>query len=417
MIEEKMKNTFTRSFKLVIIMVILTWLNFFYWLLPFKPAFFFNHPVIFPVLASIVAVLLVLIFYYHNRNVIRRLNILIEKECSAYNSCLAKHRLLDNLGHELRTPMIGIMGSADLLGHSALSAEQRGHLDTIKECGQNLLNLIDYILNIPKADANNDYTQAEYGYQDLNISPDYSAMNDQNCAYLFNHFLPVNILLVEDNDLNQKLIMQMLSSYGFAAEAVNNGLECLQMLQEKDFHLILMDMQMPVLDGYETTRKIRANSYYDHIPIIAVTANTLSYDYEKCMACGCSSYLPKPFTADELATEIKTHLKTDYIVKSSPPSSNELISQLLPEFIEILAEMLDDLHTAVDHHDMRAIQELSHAIKGTAGMYGFMQISELAAMIEQAGRGKFYSRIPRLINQMDQHYQQIINHPNANIVG
>lgn len=407
MIEEKMKHTFIRSFKIIIIMVISIWLNHFYWLLSLQSTFSFNHPVIFPVIASGAAIILVLLLYYHGRNIRRYLKS-IAKECSEKKTCLS-NELLDNIGHELRNPMIGIMGSADLLGHSALDAEQISHLDTIRECGYNLLNIIDHTFNI--SNTNNIRAQAEYDCQDITIKPDYSAVNEQNLTYLFNQFLPVNILLVEDNDLNQKLILQMLSSYGFAAESVNNGLECLQKLQEKEYHLILMDMQMPVLDGYETTRKIRASSCYDHIPIIAITANTISYDYDKCIACGCSSYLPKPFSADELATEIKIHLKTDYNLKSyGSLSSNELIYQLLPEFIEILAEMLDDLYKATDQHDMQSIQELSHAIKGTAGMYGFMQISELAAMIEEAGRENCYSRIPRLINQMNQYHQQIINH-------
>lgn len=418
MIEEKMKNTVARSLKLVIIMVILTWLNYFYGHLQLNTATFASDPVIFPIVTSIVAVFLVLIIYYHNQNICRRLNKLFESERTTTNSTMSKNRLLDNIGHELRTPMIGILGSSDLLEHSALNAEQMAHLDTIKNCGERMLTIIDDILGISGSKTNVSCNRQESGYTNLNTREKYDGLNDQNCGYLYNQFLPINILLVEDNDLNQKLILQMLTNYGFEAEAVNNGLECLQILQKKDFHLILMDMQMPVLDGFETTRKIRANSCYDHIPVIAVTANTLSYDYEKCMACGCSSYLPKPFSVNELVEEIKAHLKSDYICKgNSPQSSNELISQLMPEFIEILAEMFTDLHAAIDQHDMQAIQDLSHAIKGTAGMYGFMQISEIAAQIEQAVRGKIYSQIPRLINQMDKYYQHICIRQSGNFVG
>ena len=418
MIEEKIKNTVTRSFKLVIIMVVLTWLNYFYGQLQLNTAIFVSNPVIFPIVTSIVAAFLVLIIYFHNQNVCRRLNKLFENERAATKTNLSKYRLIDNIGHELRTPMIGILGSSDLLEHSALNAEQMVHLDTIKNCGERMLNIIDDILDISRSDTDISFDQRENVYSGFNVREEYRGLDDQNCGYLYNQFLPVKILLVEDNDLNQKLILQMLNNYGFEAEAVNNGLECLQILQEKDFQLILMDMQMPVLDGYETTRKIRANSCYDHIPVIAVTANTLSYDHDKCMACGCSSYLPKPFTVKELVEEIKIHLKTDYICTgSSSQSSDELISQLIPEFIEILAEMLEDLHAAIDQHDMTAIQDLSHAIKGTAGMYGFMQISEMAAQIEQVVRGKIYSQIPRLINQLDKYYQQISIRHSANIVG
>jgi CheY-like chemotaxis protein len=411
MIEEKLKNTVARSFKLVIIMVILIWLN--YFCTQMHNAIFINNPVIFPIIASIVALFLVLIIYFQSKNISRRLKKLMESECTSTKSYLSKKKLLDNIGHELRTPMIGILGSSDLLRHSSLNAEQMIHLDTIDNCGEKLLNIIDDILDISKSDANTNYDQEGNGYK----ASGEEYWDDHNCGSLYNQFLPVNILLVEDNDLNQKLILQMLVNYGFEAEAVNNGLECLQILQKKDFHLILMDMQMPVLDGYDTTRKIKSNSCYDHIPIIAITANTLNFDYEKCIACGCSSYLPKPFTAAELAEEIKTYLKAENKYNGSLQSSDELISQLIPEFIEILAEMIDDLHLAVDRHDMQATKDLSHAIKGTAGMYGFMQISELAAQLEQAVREKIYSQVPRLIKQLDKFYQQIGLQQNANIVG
>ncbi len=412
MLEEKFKNIVARSCKLVIIMLILTWLNYLYSRM--KTPIFFDYSFFFPVIMSVVAVLLVLMIYFHIRNISRLYNQVPESECSS--RCLAKSQLLDNIGHELRTPMIGIMGSADLLKHSALDAEQTVHLDTINTCGRKLLNLIDMILDMARANnhTGNDLATGRCEIPDGEVKTDYVSV--QTSAYLFNQFLPVNILLVEDNELNQKLIIQMLVSYGFEVASVSNGLECLQILQEKDIHLILMDMQMPVLDGYETTRKIRANSRYDHIPVIAITANTLSYDPEKCIACGCSSYLPKPFTADELAQEINVHLKIDHTCNRAQ-TADELINQLLPEFIEILAEMLTDLHKAVDHHDMAAIQELSHAIKGTAGMYGFMQISVTAALIEQAGKGKVYSQIPLLINQLDRYYQQIIIRQKENIVG
>ncbi len=325
------------------------------------------------------------------------MNKLLENERTTDSWRFPKSPLFDNIGHELRTPIIGIMGSSDLLAQSVLDVDQKAHLDNIKACGEKLLTSIDVLLSIAKMNEHHNHNMVTSTDQSLDSKQGTGCINEENHAYLFNQFLPVNILLVEDNELNQKLITLMLVSYGFEVVSVSNGLECLQVLQEKEFHLVLMDMQMPVLDGYEKTRKIRDNSLYKHIPLVSINANTLRYDIEKCMACGCCSYLPKPFTADELAQEIKSHLKIDPPGSSSQPA-DDLISQLLPEFIEILAEMLTDLHKAVDQHDMTAIQELSHAVKGTAGMYGFMQISESAALIEQAGKGKIYSQNPLLIN-------------------
>lgn len=420
MFENKINKTVTHSLKLIIIIVFLTWMNHYAWLLKLNTkADFLHNSLLYPIIISILAIVLALAIYIQAQRINWQFSNLIKMSRNTENANLSKSQFLDNMSHELRTPMIGILGSTDLLEHSLLDAEQHLHLDTIKDCGEKLLHMIDAILDMSKIDLDGVRLKSDLVNVAENLAEaQTSIMDNRFNEDLNNHFLPINILLVEDNELNQKLIMQMLSSYGFEVEAVNNGLECLQILQEKDFHLILMDMQMPVLDGYETTRKIRANSGWSHIPVIAITANALSYDRDKCLACGCSSYLAKPFKTNELVAEIKAQLKTDFVRKSGfDPYSNELINQLLPEFIEILAEMLEELHDAIENRDMQSIQQQSHAIKGTAGMYGFIQISEISALIEQAGRDKLYLKIPPLFDQMKKSYQQIITRQNANVVG
>lgn len=486
---------------------------------------------------------------------------------------LSKSQFLANMTHELRTPMIGILGSSDLLGHTSLSSEQHLHLDTIRECGEQLLNTINDILDLSKIDLGMDtlkpaainlakvvqktvamldsnlkakglnmdlyidpafpplilidelklrqlmtnilinaikftpsghinvkaimetdsqeddfllfsvedtgigipadkldtifncFTQAdssscrEFGGTGLGLyickrlislmSGDIWVNSEEgrgttfafriplnkasieaeadtgNPIYPGNHddglntcFLPIRILVVEDNELNQKLIIQMLISYGFEVEYVNNGLECLNILQQRSFDLILMDMQMPIMDGYEATRFIRANQNWQHIPIIAITANAMSGDRDKCLDCGCTSYLAKPFKSAELVQEIKSQLKTEFMQRSNHDLfSNQLIADLIPEFIELLAEMLNELQESINQHDLKNIQHISHSIKGTAGMYGFIQISEIAALIEQASRDEKYYKIPQLFTQMTTSYQQMNTRQCSDIVG
>jgi response regulator RpfG family c-di-GMP phosphodiesterase len=155
------------------------------------------------------------------------------------------------------------------------------------------------------------------------------------------------------------------------------------------------------MDGYEATRIIRKNQTWDGIPIIAITANSMSNDRDKCLACGCTSYLAKPFKSETLVREIKTYLKNKLIKgKTSDPLSQQLITDLLPEFVEMLGEMLNDLKEAIDLKNLEGIKNISHSLKGTAGMYGFMQISELAAYIEKATVDKNYPRMYILYNQI-----------------
>lgn len=219
-------------------------------------------------------------------------------------------------------------------------------------------------------------------------------------------FTPVSILIVEDNELNQKIVSKMLMNYGFEVTHAANGLECLNLLQHTCFDVILMDMQMPVMDGYEATHAIRKNPDWKDIPIIAMTAHAMSGDREKCLAYGCNSYIAKPFKAEELALEIKKFLNMDMVRKKKPQMSNQLINDLLPEFMALMEEMLNNLTQAINASDIEAIKSISHDIKGTAGMYGFMNISEIAGNIEILARENKYQRIPPLSHKLCSLYEQ-----------
>ncbi len=105
------------------------------------------------------------------------------------------------------------------------------------------------------------------------------------------------LLLVEDNVLNQKLIFLNLTKFGFSIDVANNGLEAVEKVQEKRYDLILMDLMMPVMDGFDATRAIRDLEDKNglHTPIIGLTANTFDADREKCLGIGMDEYMAKPF--------------------------------------------------------------------------------------------------------------------------
>lgn len=214
-------------------------------------------------------------------------------------------------------------------------------------------------------------------------------------------FNPVSILLVDDNALNQKLIGQMLTNYGFEVITAANGLEALYRMEQKAFDLVLMDMQMPRMDGYETTRRIRATPAWAKMPVIAITANSLPGDRDKCLACGCTSYLAKPFRSETLVREIKYLLHNEFIKdKQADLYSQQIIADLLPEFMEMLKEMLEELRGAIKAKNDGAIKNISHSLKGTAGMYGFMKISDLALSMERAVAGQNYGQLASLCHQI-----------------
>lgn len=215
----------------------------------------------------------------------------------------------------------------------------------------------------------------------------------------FDDFLSISVLLVEDNLLNQKIITKMLKNYGFEVRLANNGAECLSKLKEETFDIILMDMQMPIMDGYETCCLIREKNVESEIPIIAMTAHAMIGDREKCIQAGCTSYISKPFKAHELAEQIKKSLKPQAKLQAHIRQNSEnlfadqIIEDLIPEFINLLSEMIDDLDKAIISEDTKEIQSLSHDIKGTAGLYGYTNISEAAASIERYAKENDFDNI------------------------
>ena len=119
----------------------------------------------------------------------------------------------------------------------------------------------------------------------------------------------MDILLVEDNLLNQKVVIFNLKKYNFNVTAVTNGPDAIENVMQNTYDLVLMDIMLPGMDGYEITQAIReyekANSIESPVPIIAITANTLDNDRERCFKAGMNEYLAKPFTAAQLIEKIR----------------------------------------------------------------------------------------------------------------
>jgi CheY-like chemotaxis protein len=122
---------------------------------------------------------------------------------------------------------------------------------------------------------------------------------------------PTRILLAEDNIINQKVAVGLLNNIGYSADVANNGLEVLAALDLRPYDLILMDCQMPELDGYETTAKVRARADCKAIKIIAMTANAMRGESEKCLEAGMDDYLSKPVRLETLRDMVSRWMPAD----------------------------------------------------------------------------------------------------------
>jgi two-component system, cell cycle response regulator DivK len=113
------------------------------------------------------------------------------------------------------------------------------------------------------------------------------------------------VLIVEDNELNMKLFHDLLEAHGYQILQTRDGMEALQIARDHKPDLILMDIQMPVMDGYEATRRIKANPELKAIPILAVTSYALSGDEDKARAAGCDGYIAKPYSPRQMLAKVR----------------------------------------------------------------------------------------------------------------
>ncbi|HLT24095.1 MAG TPA: response regulator [Ignavibacteria bacterium] len=128
----------------------------------------------------------------------------------------------------------------------------------------------------------------------------------------------INILVAEDNLINQKLINKLLTNRGYQTLVVEDGLKAVEALHNKSFDLVLMDIQMPIMDGYQATSYIRNVERLtgDHIPIIAVTAFAMDSDRQKCYELGMDDFLAKPFNKMDFYNIIEKHLSSGRVISS-----------------------------------------------------------------------------------------------------
>jgi CheY-like chemotaxis protein/HPt (histidine-containing phosphotransfer) domain-containing protein len=229
----------------------------------------------------------------------------------------------------------------------------------------------------------------------------------------------IRILLAEDNAINQKVALRILDvQLGFRADAVANGTEVIEALSRQDYDLVLMDCQMPQMDGYETTQIIRNpnSTVRNHnIPIVAMTANTMKGDREQCLTSGMDDYVAKPVDVRKLAEVIEHNLPDsckqapeapeaddpgDTIVSeqsSDQPydrqvaiervgGDEDLFCELVTIFLADSPKSLAKVHRAVSCGDAKAITQAAHAMKGSLGVFAADDALNAAKTVEALAR-------------------------------
>lgn len=227
----------------------------------------------------------------------------------------------------------------------------------------------------------------------------------------------LNILLVEDGETNRKLIRLILTRSGANVAAAENGEIALSLLDENEFDVVLMDMQMPVMDGYTATRRFREKGNVG--PIIALTAHAMQGDREKCEEAGCSGYLSKPIDVDELIRTISLAVANrsrrqspmevtgpaearplPQQVRSLLPTDDPEIRSIVEQFVETLSIRLGEMETASEKNDFRELANLAHWLKGAGGTVGFDDFTAPAKELEQIAKSKSVDAANEALRQL-----------------
>ena len=209
---------------------------------------------------------------------------------------------------------------------------------------------------------------------------------------------PPRILLVEDNVVNQKVVLAVLRKKKYHIEVAADGREALDMMEASGpYDLLLMDIQMPVLDGLETTRLIRKDPRWVSLPILAMTAHAMTGDRERCLQAGMNGYISKPIQPAHLISTIARSLASappppaePGALEPAPSDHSAMVEDLLRVFLQLAPARLERLEVAVRERDGKTLAAEARKIAAAAGQLAAPSVGECALRIEMAGyRGDF----------------------------
>jgi CheY-like chemotaxis protein/HPt (histidine-containing phosphotransfer) domain-containing protein len=218
---------------------------------------------------------------------------------------------------------------------------------------------------------------------------------------------PLRILVVEDSLVNQTLAVRLLETRGHTVVVASTGIEALATIEQQPFDVVLMDVQMPEMDGFEATAAIRTQEQTTgtHLPIVAMTAHVMQGDRERCLEAGMDAYVAKPIQARALFEAI-ARLVSDVINPESEPLRDppvtdlfdqattlrrvdgdwELLQELVGLFGEECAQMMETMQDAIRQEDAVRIQQAAHTLKGEVSNFGARAAVEAALRLEMMGR-------------------------------
>jgi len=241
------------------------------------------------------------------------------------------------------------------------------------------------------------------------INKRWSYDNNENIGVETPHYKNITILLVEDNEINQQVAMELMEKTGLIVEIASNGKEAVEMVNKSRYDAVLMDIQMPVMDGYSAAIEIRKNPDFKYLPILAMTANAMTGDREKSLKAGMNDHISKPIDPIELFTILDIWLKNDNVmgalISNTQPviakqlelngidtkvglqrvgSNQEFYINMLKKFSINQKNTIDEIQSAIAIGDFELAIRLAHTLKGISGTIGASIVSRVSGVLEDA---------------------------------
>ncbi len=242
------------------------------------------------------------------------------------------------------------------------------------------------------------------------------------------------VLLVEDNEINQQVAQELLANVGVEVTAVDNGQLAVEAVTQESFDVVLMDVQMPIMDGYTATRRIRDDARFTALPIIAMTASAMSGDRERAMAAGMTDHVAKPVEPEQLFGALcralpdrpGTHAaqvcrEGETLPSETSPSEDALViagvdtatglrrvggnlrtyRKILGSFTESFGSVVAQIRSALDDGASEEAQRLAHTVKGVAGNLGAEQVFEAAGQVERCIKQQESEQYGEVLGQLE----------------
>jgi CheY-like chemotaxis protein len=249
-------------------------------------------------------------------------------------------------------------------------------------------------------------------------------------------------LIVEDNDINQHLMLLLLNRMGYRADVAGNGIEALQAIQRQPYDVVLMDVQMPDMDGFATTQRIRQEFPAAEQPrIIAMTANAMRGDREMCLAAGMDDYMSKPIFLEDLIgclnrsssrevrepssmdlSQVETEGENQSLLASGIPvldmaellrlqenlgyKSDVMLPPLVASFFKQVERLIEDMKQALAAGDCEKLRRAAHTLKSNGATFGARRLEAAARFLEENARQGTVDRAGELIRLSEIEYQR-----------